>query len=132
MAIPTDKNVSGVFYNGVYIPLEPSYDMVINIHTNPNVDLNESASFISEIVSGSVASILSKLEADPNYIPKIFVKWSIYYGTTLTTHNEVVVPWVQYDVNADYLCLSTHWAWLGVHLNASINNTGTATVRMKW
>lgn len=108
-----------------------SYDMVLDIHTNPMASLSDSASYVSTIVSGSVASVISKLDTNPDYIPKILVKWRVYYGVMLTTRNEVMNPWVFYGINDTELDLTTQWMWCTEHLGVTISSSGQVTVVMR-
>lgn len=109
--------------NEMYL-VQDDYDMVVEIHNQPDTDMSDPDFYTGAVVTGSAAAIAAKLDADPGYVPRILAKLRVYYGTTLSVRNEIVSPWLEYYTNGTGLGFVTHWTWNNTPMVVSINGAG--------
>ena len=112
---------------------QEDYDMILDVFNQPESDVTKEQYYTVNVISGSVENLLSKLNENPSYIPKVFVKAKLYYSVDLNVLNSVVTPWVEYFSNSHvYIKIMIPWIFYGSHLYISISSSGTASASVQY
>lgn len=108
--------------NEIYL-VQEDYDMVVEINEIPGA-----SGATGNVVVGNCADVVSKMEANPDYIPNILLKVSLYYGPFLTKTRCVVHPFIFYGNQGAGLMITINWIFTNGHAFVSVTHDNGVSV----
>lgn len=108
--------------NEIYL-VQDDYDMVVEINEVPGA-----SGPIGNVAVGNCADVVSKMEANPNYIPNVLLKISLYYGSLLTETRCVAHPFILYGNQGAGLMMTIHWIFTTGHAMVEVTNDNRAFI----